>query len=100
MANLMANALRGKLPDEELAVIEAEKNQMREDLDEIERIDAKVKDQFKDPVSYFGFGITSFYGLTSGIIYMLLLLTIVHIPLMINYSSWNALNMRSLGTVN
>jgi hypothetical protein len=35
MAAMMAKGLKGKLPDEELAVIEAEENQMREDLEEI-----------------------------------------------------------------
>jgi hypothetical protein len=31
---------------------------------------------------------------------MLTLITIVHIPLMISYAQWGALNYRSLGTIN
>ena len=100
MAAMMAKGLKGKLPDEELAVIEAEENQMREDLEEIQKIESKVKDRYSDPVQYFGFGIMSFYGLLKGMIVMMFLLTLSHVPLMLSYSSWNALNMRSLGTVN
>lgn len=43
----------------------------------------------EDPVNHFGFGIVSYFSLISTMIFLFLVLTIIHIPIIRAYSSYN-----------